>query len=323
MGGLRKKLPITFWSMLIATLAICGVPFFSGFASKDKLLANVLGMGFFGHTEHVLLPILGFAAATLTAFYMFRLIFMTFFGHPHDHHHYDEAHEVSWNMWVPLAVLAFFSFSVWYTGSLTGGLLGKADQILGGANEWFFNLVKAPPLAYREAMAAAPGHHDLEHLEHVAHIPAMVLSLIVAGGGILFSYLVYCLHKISADRLERIWPRFVQKAIDNLYYFDWFYIKVLIQKGFMPLSDATAKFDDKVIDRVGVDGWKDITMVGQKASGLFDDVVVDGVMVDGIGGGVPTIFGSSLRSLQNGKVQRYLLVAVVALMLAFVFRGVY
>jgi NADH-quinone oxidoreductase subunit L len=321
MGGLKKKLPITFACMLITTMAIAGVPFFSGFASKDMILANVLGFGFFMHPEHLALPILGFSAAALTAFYMFRLIFMTFFGHPHDHHHYDEAHEVSWNMWLPLAVLAFFSFSFWYTGSLTGGLAGAADKVLGGANDWFVKLTQPPALKYREAMHADP-HHSLAHFEHVAHIPAMVLSLIVAGCGIFFSYLVFGAHKIKAEKLAGLWPKFVHKAIDNLYFFDWFYIKVVIQKLLVPFAKKNAQFDDAVVDRVLVDGWKDITMVGQKASGLFDDVVVDGVMVDGLGGGIPTVFGSSLRSLQNGKVQRYLMVAVVALMLAFVFRGV-
>lgn len=316
MGGLRKKLPITFAAMLIATMAISGVPGLSGFVSKDKLLVSALAFGYYMHPEHLLIPILGFMTAGLTAFYMFRLIFMTFFGHPHDHHHYDEAHEVPWYMWVPLVVLASLSLSVLFSGSLTGGLVGKADYVLGAANGWFDYLIVPPGGAH------AGGEHGLAHYEHIAHTPGMILSVILALSGITFSYLVFGSKTISADKLEKIWPRFVQKAIDNLYYFDWFYINVVIQKGLMPLCDRFARFDDAVIDQGLVDGTKDVTMVAQRAAGVVDDVVVDGVLVDGIGGGVPTAIGASLRSLQNGRVQRYLLVTVAAISFIFLVIGV-
>jgi hypothetical protein len=90
----------------------------------------------------------------------------------------------------------------------------------------------------------------------------------------------------------------------------------------LPFSSACSKFDDKVIDRVAVDGWKDATQLGNQIVGTFDDVVVDGVMVDGMAGGVPSVFGSSLRVLQNGRVQRYLMVAVSALILVYFLKGV-
>jgi NADH-quinone oxidoreductase subunit L len=330
MGGLKKKLPITFACMLITTMAISGVPGFSGFLSKDMILAGVLGYGYFGEGHHILLPILGFATAGLTAFYMFRLIFMTFFGHAHDQHHFDEAHEGGWNLSVPLIVLAVLSIGIFYSGSITGGLLGHADKILGGANDWFKTLVQAPALVDHVATAHSSGatHHlasaaeYLEPLEHKAHVPAMILSIVVAGLGILMSYLVYGSKTISAKKLTAIWPNFVQKTIDNLYYFDWLYIDVVIKKLLLPFSSACSKFDDKVIDRVAVDGWKDATQLGNQIVGTFDDVVVDGVMVDGMAGGVPSVFGSSLRVLQNGRVQRYLMVAVSALILVYFLKGV-
>lgn len=319
MGALRKKLPITFAAMFITTLAISGAPFFSGFVSKDKILASVLGYGYFQHSQHVLLPILGFAAAILTAFYMFRLIFMTFFGKAHDAHHYDEAHEVHWNMWLPLVVLAGLSFAIVYTGSLTGGLLGSADQILGGANNWFTRLIVPPVIG----MAGGEhGEHGAAHFEHMAHMPAMILSLVLAGSGIFFSYLVFGSKTISAERLSKLWPNFVHKLIDNLYYFDWLYIKVLIQKMFLPFSKRVSDFDNKVIDRILVDGWKDVASATHTVSGIFDDVVIDGAMVDGVGGKIPTAFGSSLRVLQNGKVQRYIMVAVGALLVVYFLKGV-
>lgn len=318
MGGLRKKLPITFAAMLITTLAISGVPAFSGFVSKDMILAGALGYGYFDNSAHILLPIFGFLTAGLTAFYMFRLIFKTFFGHPHDQEHYDHAHEGGWNMWLPLVILAALSIAVVFTGSLTGGLVGSADQVFGGAAQWFTHLVQAPQI---HGVGGAHAEH-LEHAVHEAHHPAMVLSIVLALVGIFFSYLVYGSHKISADRLNKMWPSFVHRILDNTYYFDFFYIKIVIQKIFLPFAGLMAKTDDKIIDRIAVDGWKDVTMASQKSAGIFDDVVVDGMLVDGVGAGVPTLFGSSLRVLQNGRIQRYLLVAVAALLLVFLFKGV-
>jgi NADH-quinone oxidoreductase subunit L len=307
MGGLWKKIPITFWSMFIATLAIAGAPFFSGFLSKDKILAAVLGYGHHHGGFAWLLVISGFLTAGLTAFYMFRLVFMTFFGHPHDHHHYDEAHEGGFNLWLPLVTLAGLSLCFVYTGHLNPF----------NAHGWFTELIRAPELG--------PIKQSLEQyteFEHHGHTPAMIGSLVVAALGIFFSWLVFGAHKLPAAKLAKMWPNFVHKAIDNLYWFDWLYIKVIIQKALIPFAKFTALFDDKAIDRVAVDGWGDATQVAQKVTGTFDDVVVDGVMVDGLGGGVPTLFGSSLKVLQNGQVQRYLLVAVAALMLLFIFKGV-
>jgi len=313
MGGLKKKLPITFACMLITTMAISGVPGFSGFASKDQILAYVYA--FVSHNpQHMLLAFFAFATAGLTAFYMFRLIFMTFWNEPHDKHHYDHAHEVPWNMWLPLAVLAGLSLCVVYTGSITGF---GFDKIFGGANDWIKHLHPAPFVNGMEASRAA-----MEEGAHHAHYPAMALSILLAGGGIFFSYLVYGSRKISAENLSAKWPKFVHKWIDNLYFFDHFYINGLIKKVFLPFSSKNADFDNVVIDRVLVDGWKDVSKASYFAVDLVDDVVVDQGMVDGLGGRVPAAIGNSLRALQNGKIQRYLMVAVVALMLLFIFRGV-
>ena len=108
MGGLWRKMPITFLTMLIATLAISGVPFFAGFYSKDAILASALAFGM-EHPSHYLPFILGIAAAGITAFYMFRLIFLTFTGKPRVQEKYDHAHESPWVMTLPLAILAVLS----------------------------------------------------------------------------------------------------------------------------------------------------------------------------------------------------------------------
>ena len=96
MGGLKSKMPITFATMFIATLAISGVPGFSGFVSKDRILGGALAYSM-EHQGHYLIPFLGFATAGITAFYMFRMIYMTFFGHARDEHKHHHAHEQSFN----------------------------------------------------------------------------------------------------------------------------------------------------------------------------------------------------------------------------------
>ena len=116
MGGLRKKMPITFVTFLIATLAIAGVPGFSGFYSKDMILGAALEFGMkSGNPLHMIFFIGALFTAGLTAFYMFRLVILTFFGAPKDHHKFDHAHESPPSMWVPLVVLAGLSFSFWYS----------------------------------------------------------------------------------------------------------------------------------------------------------------------------------------------------------------
>ena len=113
MGGLRRKMPITFITMLIATLSISGVPFvFSGFWSKDKILAGVLGRAMeWNSIHHYILFALALLAACITAFYMFRLIFMTFFGEPRNQEMHNMAHESPWVMTAPLIILAVVEFS--------------------------------------------------------------------------------------------------------------------------------------------------------------------------------------------------------------------
>jgi len=148
MGGLRKKMPITFVTFLIATLAISGVPGFSGFYSKDMILAAALEFGMkSANPLHMIFFIGALFTAGLTAFYMFRLVILTFFGAPKDHHKYDHAHESPASMWVPLVVLAGLSFSFWYSG-------------------WFGTLVQKPKSVANLAGISAPA--KVATMEHAA-----------------------------------------------------------------------------------------------------------------------------------------------------------
>jgi NADH-quinone oxidoreductase subunit L len=154
MGGLRKKMPITFTTFLIGTMALAGVPFLSGFYSKDGILGSTLAFGMIN--GHYLPFILGILAALLTPFYMFRLTFLAFFGKPADQHRYDHAHESPLSMTIPLMILAVLSICVsgWNTA----------------ANGWFSKFAApydVPAIAAQFHIAdAGQATHELEVAEH-------------------------------------------------------------------------------------------------------------------------------------------------------------
>jgi len=133
MGGLRSKLPVTYFTFLFATLALAGVPLTSGFISKDAILAGSLAFAM-EHPAHWPLAFFGFTAAMLTAFYMFRLVFLTFHGeHKGKPGEFELFHENKPNLTGPLVVLATLSFFLFYTPNPTDAAAG-----------WFYRLVPKP-----------------------------------------------------------------------------------------------------------------------------------------------------------------------------------
>jgi proton-translocating NADH-quinone oxidoreductase chain L len=175
MGGLSKKLKITAFVMLIGCISIAGIPPFSGFFSKDEILAVVFETGHVNPLFY-LLYIMGIVTAFMTAFYMFRLWFMTFRGEPRDHHTHDHAHEAPKVMWVPLAILAVLAFG----SGLIALALGFPDLI----------------------------QPSMFHIEGVTFLDDMVavfsdwltyVSIIVAVLGILLAYLIYEKKSINSD----------------------------------------------------------------------------------------------------------------------------
>lgn len=308
MGGLRSKMPLTFLAMFVSTLAISGVPFFSGFVSKDRVLAGTLAYSM--EHGHWLLSILGFAVAGMTAFYMFRLIYMTFFGHARDEHKHHHAHEQPLPMVIPLLVLATLSLALWFQGPT--GLHAIDHHMPVGA--WFDRSIDG---ALAE-MAIVEHHSEAsEAIHHKAHSLALILSLLMAAGGILFSTVVYLWKKVPAEMLARIFSP-VKKVLENKYYLDDLYVGILIQKALLSFNRALATFDDKVLDRVFVDGWRDIVMRVKTVVGRFDEIVIDRICVDGPADAAG-LGGWALQRLQTGKVQQYLILAVAALGFYFVF----
>jgi NADH-quinone oxidoreductase subunit L len=299
MGGLRSKMPITFLTMFIATLAIAGVPGFSGFVSKDRILGDALAYGM-THPSQMWIPVLGFITAGLTAFYMFRLIFMTFFGHARDEHKHHHAHESPITMTFPLMVLAALSFAIVFAGPT--GIHSVDANLL--PIHWFDHA-----LDHVKTEMGVQGLHASEEVEHHAHSLAMIVSLVVAGLGIFLSALTYLKKVISAAAFEKALKP-IHTLLWNKYYFDDLYIKVIIQKLFLPATVLMAKFDDKIVDGIFVDGWAKVAMVLKSVIGKFDDVVVDKLAVDG-SGTLVSAGGWVLRQFQTGKVQQYLILTFI------------
>ena len=329
MGGLRRKMPITFITMLIATLSISGVPFiFSGFWSKDAILGGVLGQAMASNSPHYYI-LFGMAllAAGITAFYMFRLIFMTFFGEPRNKEMYDMAHESPLVMTVPLIVLAALSFPavnvLWFNENYVEPppqhhihapqqAYVSPDTKTGDAN---FGISL---FGISEAEAAEEeGGHDAEHADDAhhghgpAHTIAMVLSICVAGLGILLSWLFYHKRRFSGEAVATTF-RPIYNLFWNKYYFDEFYDGVLVSLTVWK-SRLFAQFDGIVVDGI-VNGVGTVTRdILAAFVGFFDNRVVDG-LVNRVAE-VTWAAGGRIRKIQTGAIQTYLFVVLGGIVL--------
>jgi NADH-quinone oxidoreductase subunit L len=348
LGGLRKYMPYTHFAMMACTLAIAGIPFFSGFVSKDRILGDALYYGFMSGQNPLMaiVPILGFAGAGLTAFYMFRMMFLTFYGENrmghHDHHdshgHHDDhdhGHEIHHEHLdarqnVPLLILAVFTLGFWFAGNLTGQ---DKIAVFGSKNEWFKVLVEAPKVEKfrdykREAFGStdtrehahlehAHYHHQTgyagpnpdEHKLHSAHVIGAILSIIIAFSGVFLAFLMYI--KKSVKPWATKFPGYTE-VLQNKYYFDNLYIDVIIKKGLLGLNRFLAWLDMGIYDRFVIDGMAVVNRVMFKASKWFDNVVVDAIGVDGTGVAV-NLFNLVLRIVQSGKIQFYFIMLIMVL----------
>jgi len=292
MGGLKNKMPVTFWTFLIATLAISGVPPLSGFWSKDAILASALEFGML-HPSHIIIALILFLSAGITAFYMFRLVYLTFFGEARDHHKYDHAHESPKVMTIPLTVLAIFSVGTIWWG-------------------WYEHLITKPDLAAYATVAAAiePAHEAGHGVAHSAHNIALILSVVIAGLGILVSTATYYWKKISAEAWgNRLRP--VYTLLWNKYYFDEMYNATVIA-GTLLISRVSGWFDLRIIDGA-VNGAARVTAKISFAGGWIDLRIVDW-LVNAVGNMI-RFFGAQLRELQTGRVQSYILMALFVVVL--------
>lgn len=311
MGGLRNKMKITYYTFLMATLAISGVPLTSGFLSKDSILAGTMAFASLRGGINYIFPVVGFFVAGLTAFYMFRLVLLTFHGEPRNKEMYEHAHESPKVVTIPLIVLAVFSFFAFYS-------VNPIDANTG----WFAKYVTAPktvvPVEQRFAYEQEAAEESLfiEEMHHF-HYPAMGLSLFVAGAGILLAFAFYKWNKFSADAVvEKIRPLYNFSL--NKWYFDDFYDGIIVA-GLLKFTQALKWFDNTIIDGA-VNGAAYITEKAATGSGKFDNSFVDGLV--NLVGSFVMFFGLIFRKIQTGRIQTYLAYVLFGIIIFyFIFRA--
>ncbi len=263
MGGLRKKIPVTYWTMLAATLAIAGIPGFAGFFSKDEILEAARNSS--GAT--VWLWVLGIVAAGLTSFYMFRLIFLTFFGKPRYDEHKVHVHESPRNMTVPLIILAICS--------VAGGWFA-APHLVGGTDyfEAFLHPVfaaYAPASAVITPEAAASSGLSMALLHALVGIP-VILALL----GLFLAWWFY-IHKPDAARRAKESLRGLYALVYNKYFIDEVYAALIVN----PLLWISTHVLWHVVDEKMIDGT--VNGTAHAARGL----------------------GGQLREIQSGNARTY------------------
>jgi NADH-quinone oxidoreductase subunit L len=297
MGGLKKWMPITYWTFLISTLAIAGIPPLSGFISKDSILWEAFVDG-----HHVLWAI-GLCGAMLTAFYMFRLVFMTFHGECRaDHHTQEHLHESPAAMTVPLVILAALA--------AVAGLLNWPIALSPAlpfapiaAFEQWLRPVMGKDISVEHGAAPHAGHH-LDPIEYAT----MAASIAIAVIGILIARAMYQKRTASPDRVAGLAGGALYRTVYNKYYVDELYQAVFVN-GTLALTRLAAWFDENVIDFI-VNAAATVTRWAAWVDGVFDKYVVDGA-VNGVGW-VSAFFGGRARQLQTGSINGYLYVIVLA-----------
>jgi len=288
MGGLRKYLPWTYWTMFAGTLAIAGVPGLAGFFSKDEILWKAWSNG------HPIVWLVLWLGAGMTAFYMFRLLFLTFWGTERmDDHTRHHLHESPRNVIYPLGALAVLS--------VVGGWIGMPAWT-GAANK--FEHFLEPVLKLPEAHEAAAAHRaGLEIL-------FTCLSVAIAGFGIFLAYRFYVVSPGTADRVTaRI--RGFYRLVYRKYMIDELYDALFVNRT-KDLANACYFVDAKFVDGA-VNGAAATTRGMATVSGFFDKYVVDGLV--NFVGWFNMFLNRIATSFQTGLVQRYALGAVVGIMI--------
>jgi NADH-quinone oxidoreductase subunit L len=337
MGGLKKYMPRTHWTMLVATIAIAGIPPLAGFFSKDEILANAYGYS----------PVIWFfgaVAAGFTAFYMFRLYFMTFHGayrghggegiiqsepehaghnlipdqrhldqgdehsdKAHGHHaHGHDPHESPWSMTGVLAVLAVLS--------IVGGFVGL-PAILGGAHPTWFQHWLEPIL-----LPIGDHAYHFHEASHALEWTLMIISVAIASLGIFLAWRWYKRDQAwsTPKKLARTF-RPIHAALENKYWVDELYNATAI-RGTLMLSYLLWWIDRWIVDGL-VNGVRHATVFAfGHGSSIFDKYVVDGA-VNGVGWGAKS--GSMMfRRAQSGLLQNYALImggGIVLIALVYLF----
>ncbi len=279
MGGLRRRMPITFWTFLAGGLALSGFPLVTaGFWSKDEILADAYAHG------HLVVFLTLAIAAFLTAFYTMRQITLTFLGQPRTRAA-ENAHETPRTMTVPLVVLGFFAVTLGWVG------IPEHFPMLGGfLPNWFHEFVGT---SLAKAPKAAP----------FSWIPLMV-SLGVSLGGLFLGWLAYRNVKTPEQDFLQI------PILKNRWYVDELYHILFVR----PAAWLAERFVYLILDRAILDGILHVAargslLLGHVFRSYFDAPIVNGLIGDGTGAAVKAS-GAALRRSQSGQVQSYMVTSL-------------
>jgi NADH-quinone oxidoreductase subunit L len=297
MGGLNKKIKYTYYTMAVATLAIAGIFPFAGFFSKDEILGRAFDRFF-------LLWVVGFITAGLTAFYMFRLLFLTFFGYCRaDEHVEKHIHESPWPMTVPLMILAGFS--------IIGGWIGW-PEVIGGENR--FEKFLDPML---KGVMPETGEVNIAHHAVLKELLLMGASLSIAVAGIILAYQFYCAKRVAPELVARKLPKLYQ-LLFHKYYVDEIYDAAIVERT-KDLGTLLGSFDANVIDGVGVNGAGWLARFGSTLSMWWDKWIIDGLL--NFSAKLTQLFSYPMRLLQTGMFSSYAMLILVGLVVLLAYYG--
>ncbi len=316
MGGLRKTMPVTFWTFLIGGLSLSGFPIITaGFWSKDEILADAwLVFSEYGSGIHAMVFFVLAIAAFLTAFYTMRQIALTFAGDART----EEAEHanlgqgiVSATMTGPLIILAFFALFAGFIGVPTDfPILGSIFSPEHNAFHHF--VIEALPLPETTAaFASLPDYHPKAPPFNIIPVGT---SFLVALGGLWLGWFMYWRKPLKAgdkDPMENILGP-LHPVLKNRYYFDDLYIMLFVKPSQWFGKQVVVFLDKGVIDTI-------LHVIARVFTWLGDFVKVMNMwLIDGVGDGIPVAiynFGGWLRRIQTGRVQQYMLLVLVAAIL--------
>jgi NADH-quinone oxidoreductase subunit L len=289
MGALKDKIPITYKTMLVGALAIAGIPGLAGFFSKDEILWKTFS------SHHTLLYALGLLTAMMTAFYMFRLIYMTFHGDdrvaPETH-----VHESPRSMTVPLIVLAAGSVLAGWIG--TPIVFGPIHDALPSLEHWLGTSV---------VLAGAHGE-GAEHPSALIEWGLMALSVGLVLAAIWLATRMFRTAEYQGEPMHRLVGRTFHKVLLNKYNVDEIYGALFVRGAAKGGGSQLAEFDRQVVDGA-VNSVGALTRLSSSLTMFFDKWVVDGI-VNVVGFGVKFI-SYPVRMFQTGLVQNYALLFLI------------
>lgn len=320
MGGLKAYMPITYWTFLAATFALSGIFPLAGFFSKDEILWQAFSKGSLANLYYILWG-LGITGALCTAFYMMRLVSLTFFGKLRtswdhalkeedtlDDKHYDEDyHQFAYPYESsPVITIVLVALAVLSVGGGVVGVpyaLGKFFGMPNLIEEWL-----SPVWTNRTTEITQAHASGVEYL-------LMVISVGVALFGMALAALLYTRR---IDIIKNFTARFkgITRLVSRMYYVDEIYSAIIIRP-LLLLNVALARFDQTVVDGF-VNATGSLGILWSKISGWFDWTFVDG-SVNAVANSAIAA-GKNVRKIQTGKIQHYFYIAIAGLIALIVWR---